>query len=327
MKHYRLIGFAVCFVLAFGCCSFALAQDRTKAYYNTHESEILPDARRAFSDGRYERTIDLCEWYYIIVGESTADELKDKATRCAKLSPEMESFVAAGQYDAAREKAKGILALNPDDKRAKEVSTYDPTRGKENGYNWVDLGLSVKWATCNVGASSPSDYGSYYAWGETTPKNVYSWAQYKYRVSGDDWINISFSKYNTVDKLGSVDNKTQLDLSDDAAHTNWGGLWRMPTEAEFNELKSNCTYTWATLNGKRGFMVTSKKNGNSIFFPAAGYQDAGNLEDAGSGGCYWSSSLDPDDPYSTRCLDFSSSGFHVGGSNRCLGFPIRPVME
>lgn len=101
----------------------------------------------------------------------------------------------------------------------------------------------------------------------------------------------------------------------------------MPTEAEFNELKSNCTYTWATLNGKRGYKITSKKNGNSIFIPAAGYLDAGNLEDAGSGGCYWSSSLDPDDPYSTRCLDFYSSGFHVGGSNRCLGFPIRPVME
>ncbi|MBR3609326.1 MAG: hypothetical protein IKL50_05525, partial [Bacteroidales bacterium] len=98
---------------------------------------------------------------------------------------------------------------------------YAPT-GMENGKGYVDLGLSVKWATCNVGATTPEEYGYYFAWGETTPKTTYYWSAYKYCNGTDD----SMTKYCTNSKYGIVDNKTTLELTDDAAHVNWGGSWR-----------------------------------------------------------------------------------------------------
>jgi len=202
-----------------------------------------------------------------------------------------------------------------------------PTTGKENGHEWVDLGLSVKWATCNVGASSPSEYGSYFAWGETSPKSDYSWKNYKFRVSGDSYDNVTFSKYNTKSDRGSVDNKTSLDSSDDAARANWGGKWRMPTKVEFDELKSNCTYTWTTQGGKNGYKVTSKKNGNSIFLPAAGYRRGTSVYYAGSYGLYWSSSLYTDYPHYAWRLLFGSSDFSTSNDNRYNGFSVRPVTE
>ena len=152
----------------------------------------------------------------------------------------------------------------------------------------VDLGLSVKWATMNIGASAPEEYGDYFAWGETEPKTDYSWETYK-------WCNGSsytITKYCTSASYGTVDNKTILDLSDDAANANWGGTWRMPTYAELTELKEKCTWTWTTQNGTKGYKVTSKTNGNSIFLPAAGYRGKTSLNDAGNAGYYWSSSLD-----------------------------------
>jgi len=201
------------------------------------------------------------------------------------------------------------------------------TSGFENGHEWVDLGLSVKWATCNVGASSPSEYGNYYAWGETSPKSEYSWENYKFRVSGDSSDNVTFSKYNTERGRGSVDNKTRLDLSDDAARVNWGDRWRMPTEAEFDELWSNCTCTWTRKGGKKGYKVTSKKNGNSIFLPAAGDRLGTSVYLAGSTGRYWSSSLLTDYPDSAWYLYFASSDFRTYIDERCDGRSVRPVTE
>ena len=143
--------------------------------------------------------------------------------------------------------------------------TYKPS-GSENGHEYVDLGLSVKWATCNVGATTPEGYGDYFAWGETEPKTTYSWSTYK-------WCNgteRTITKYCTDSDYGTVDNKSTLELTDDAAHVNWGGKWRMPTDDELCELisSSNCTWTWTTQNGVNGYKVTSKKNGNSIFLSA-----------------------------------------------------------
>lgn len=158
--------------------------------------------------------------------------------------------------------------------------------GNTNGHEYVDLGLSIKWATCNVGASKPEDYGDYYAWGETVTKSDYSWATYK-------WCNGSSStmtKYCTSSSYGKVDNKTVLDPEDDAAHVKWGGNWRMPTREEQDELRTKCTWTWTSQNGVYGRKVTGP-NGNSIFLPAAGCRFGGGLGDAGSNGYYWSSSL------------------------------------
>ena len=201
----------------------------------------------------------------------------------------------------------------------------------------VDLGLpsGLKWATCNVGADAPEEYGDYFAWGETEPKSEYTWVKYKFRVSGDSWDNVAFGKYNTESGRGTVDNKTVLELSDDAARANWGGSWRMPTYAEWEELRTKCTWSWTTQNGKNGSLVTGP-NGNSIFLPAAGYRDdtgfmnpGSSLINPGSFGNYWSSSLNTDAggyPSSAYGAWFSSVDVPgTGGSSRCYGKSVRPV--
>ena len=167
------------------------------------------------------------------------------------------------------------------------VANFEPD--PYNGHEYVDLGLpsGLKWATCNVGANSPEEYGDYFAWGETEPKDNYSWSTYKYCNSS----STTMTKYCTSSSYGTVDNKTVLELEDDAAYVNWGGSWRMPTRAEYAELRSNCRWEWTTQNGVKGYKVTSVVNGNSIFLPAAGYRYDDNLRNAGSSGNYWSSSL------------------------------------
>ena len=199
-----------------------------------------------------------------------------------------------------------------------------PNDGTENGYAYVDLGLSVKWATFNVGASKPEEYGDYFAWGETTTKSTYNWSTYKYCNGSSSTL----TKYNTSSSYGTVDNKTQLELSDDAAHVNWGGSWRMPTDAEMTELRTECTWTWTTQNGVNGYKVTSKKSGytnNSIVLPAAGYRYDSSLYGAGSGGYCWSSSLDSDYPYNAWRVRFYSSSVDRYYYDRYCGRSVRPV--
>ncbi|MBQ0020730.1 MAG: zinc finger-like domain-containing protein [Bacteroidales bacterium] len=164
--------------------------------------------------------------------------------------------------------------------------TTSNTTGKENGHEWVDLGLSVKWATMNVGATTASGYGEYYAWGETSSKSNYDWSTYKWSTGNTDHL----TKYCTSSRYGTVDDKRTLTLDDDAAHVNWGGKWRIPTNTEIKELFRNSTWKWTTQNGIKGIIVTSKINGNSIFLPAAG--DKGQVVSFNIvNGSYWSSSL------------------------------------
>ena len=202
----------------------------------------------------------------------------------------------------------------------KSSSSSDHT-GTENGHGYVDLGLSVKWAICNVGASKPEDYGDHFAWGETTTKSVYGWSTY-------NWCNgtsSTLTKYNTSNIYGTVDQKTKLELSDDAARVNWGGKWRMPTYDEFLELREKCTWKWTTQNGVKGYMITN--NGNSMFLPAAGYRYESSLINAGSLGYYWSSSLETGIPYYAWYMELNSimeeEGSHRG--NRSAGRSVRPV--
>ena len=193
--------------------------------------------------------------------------------------------------------------------------------GSVNGYDYVDLGLSVKWATCNVGADSPEDYGDYFAWGETKPKSTYKWSTYEWCQGS----TTTLTKYCTYSSYGKVDNKTQLDLSDDAARANWGGSWRMPTHDELTELREKCSWTGTTQNGVEGYKVTSKTNGNSIFLPAAGYRYNSSLYDAGSYGYYWSSSLYTVSPNDARFVYFDSSRVDWNFSSRYYGRSVRPV--
>ena len=189
---------------------------------------------------------------------------------------------------------------------------------------YVDLGLpsGLLWATCNIGASSPEDYGDYYAWGETETKSNYSWSTYK-------WYNGSettMTKYCTSSSYGTVDNKTTLDLEDDVAHVKWGGSWRMPTKSEQEELHNSCTWTWTTQNGTNGYKVTGT-NGNSIFLPAAGCRYYTSLDYAGSHGLYWSSSLDSGYSRYAYSLYFYSGGVGWRTYYRSYGFSVRAVCQ
>lgn len=210
-----------------------------------------------------------------------------------------------------------------------------PSTGSSNGHGYVDLGLSVKWATCNVGAASPSDFGSYFAWGETTSKKEFKWANYKFRISGNNWQNVTLRKYNNDKKRGAVDNKNRLEPADDAARANWGGKWRIPTRDEWVELRDRCTWTWTTIGGKKGYKVTSNVNGKSIFLPASEYSPA-SANDKGPIGRYWSSDcyVDPSGEYNGgHALDVYS--YKISSSShgtdywlgRQFGFSVRPVTE
>ena len=200
----------------------------------------------------------------------------------------------------------------------------------------VDLGLSVLWASCNLGesglVSSPEEYGAYYAWGETETKDNYSWSTYKFGNSSSG----PFSKYNTKSLYGTVDNKTVLETGpngDDVASKKLGGKWRMPTYEEWTALRTNCTWTWTSNynnTGIAGRIVKSNVSGHtdkSIFLPAAGYRNVTGLYNAGSRGYYWSSSLYTVSPYYAWDVYFNSD--NVGGYNnyRYNGLSVRPVSE
>ncbi len=200
-----------------------------------------------------------------------------------------------------------------------------PVCPKKQEHEWVDLGLSVKWATCNVGAEKPEDYGDYFAWGETQPKEQYDWTTYLHCKG----TNKTLTKYCTISSYGYngfTDNKTVLDPEDDAATVNWGGAWRMPTDEEFTELQEQCTCTWTTQNGVTGHKVVGK-NGNSIFLPAAGYMNGASLGIVGSNGYYWSSSRNTSNTSNALHVSFSSSYVGMGIIVRYCGQSVRPVCQ
>ena len=182
------------------------------------------------------------------------------------------------------------------------ATAQSPATGQILGHDYVDLGLSVMWATCNIGASSPSDYGDYFAWGEAETKS-------------------SYTKDNSATYGKSSD--TFLD----AASGQWGSLWRMPTRAECQELIDNCTWQWTTVGGHKGYRVTSKKNGSSIFLPAAGGRYTTQLNNADEWGYYWSSSPYESNSNNAYFLTFSSGYRIVYWSYRYYGASIRPVSE
>lgn len=199
--------------------------------------------------------------------------------------------------------------------------------GRIAGHDFVDMGLSVKWATCNVGTTTPSGYGTYFAWGETSPKSEYNIENYKFLESGDYFMEAHYLKYVINSKNGVVDNKKRLDPEDDAAHVHWGGSWRMPTLQELEELSVECEWKVATYGGRKGFIVTSKKNGNSLFLPAAGYKMDKEYNWRGRTGDYWTSSLDEKFSFDAyhRMAMVENPQDNCFSTSRTLGMTIRPV--
>lgn len=229
----------------------------------------------------------------------------------------------------------------------KEVAYYSD--GTDNGYAYVDLGLSVRWATCNVGADKPIDCGCYYAWGETSHKSDYNWSTYKYGTDRD-----KLTKYCNDAAYGSegfTDDLVVLVPSDDVAKAMMGGRWRMPTYGELQELKGGCFWQWSDDykgTGVGGFIVYKAKadadkgkvkcedsnpaleavysiDDAHIFLPAAGFRIDGRLTDLEYSGNYASSSMHLDKPFSAWCLNFSSSALELLYCYRYYGQSVRAV--
>jgi len=191
-------------------------------------------------------------------------------------------------------------------------------------HDWVDLGLpsGTLWATCNVGASAPEEYGDYFAWGETEPKEFYDWTNYKWN-SGAASSTIRLTKYCTISTYGTVDNRTELDSEDDAAYVNWGTSWQMPTFAQLQELIDKCTSKWTTMNDVNGYQLTGP-NGNSLFLPAAG--NGGPSDDAGKGCYYWSRTLKSEYPQCAYYVFRTNSGnWWKTDTYRKGGYSVRAV--
>lgn len=226
--------------------------------------------------------------------------------------------------------------------------------GYSNGHKFVDLGIvvngkSVYWATTNIGAELPADYGQYFAWGETvgygsSPQGAvqdvtveilddrkFDWVSYSSDLC--DGSETTMKKYCNDSSYGPIDDKTVLDPEDDAAHVKWQGAWRMPTEEEQDALLTQCTWTWTTMKNSAGKSVNGYKvsnntdSGKYIFLPAAGYRSDGNLCNARSYGFYWSSSLYANGSGLASCFGFYLDNQYANCNYRCVGLPIRPVCQ
>jgi hypothetical protein len=303
------------------------------SYCSALTSIILPSSLHDISFGAFRG----CSSLESITIPATVTRIGQVAfDGCTKLEVIMESATPCTLYPDSYETYPGeTCAFGLSGNRVKAI--YVPTEESVNTYKaatywstyssiikWigervplvaaVDLGLTsgLKWASFNVGANAPEDYGEYFAWGETTTKTDYK----------GDWSNYfdpSFTKYN-------IYGKGLLDLENDAANANWGGSWRMPTDAEWKELSTECAWTWTTQNEKNGYLVTGP-NGNSIFLPAAGNQDGTSLNFAGSYGFYWSSMLYVNDSHYARIVRFHFGEVERVYGARCHGRSVRPVTE
>lgn len=203
----------------------------------------------------------------------------------------------------------------------------DPEPEKDTFVEAVDLGLSVKWASCNVGATRPEGYGDYYAWGEIIPKEEYHWSTYKWSNDSE----YSLIKYNDSVYYGAVDNKSILEIEDDAAMMNWGEKWRMPTFNEAEELVEKCEWIWTTYNGVAGCKVVSKVKGyenSSIFIPAAGICRDGSIGGIGLYCGFWTASIFIEPSYAfVASYDVYNGCVSLHDGLRYIGITIRAVAE
>ncbi len=226
----------------------------------------------------------------------------------ARLEKEQQEREAAAKAEQAR--------LEKERQEKKLLEQYNRTHGSKNGHDWVDLGLSVKWATCNVGSSKAEDYGNYYAWGETSTKA-------KYAEENSLTYGIIPDKLKS---LGYKDEEGNLTPSHDAVRANWGSTWRLPTQAEMEELENKCTWKWTTQNGVNGYKITGP-NGNSIFLPAAGNRSGASLYRSGEYGYYWSSTSFEGNINRAHSLYFDNGYQNVSWNLRYSGLSVRPVTE
>ena len=285
--------------------SIAAEQQRIAAERKAKEEEerkaqeradsIAAEQQRLEQERKRRETAEKAEQERIAAERKTKEEAERKAKEDAERKAKEEA-----ERLAAEKKRK-----EEEDRKRREASNR--SHGTINGHEYVDLGLSVKWATCNVGASSPGDYGHHYAWGETTTKSDYS-----------------ASTSTTYDKqMNSIAGNSTYDV----ARREWGGTWRLPTKKELRELIDNCTWTLTTQNGHNGYKVTSKKNGNSIFLPAAGGRYGTSPGTRGAYAFYWSATPKEGGTKEAYYLFFKDGRRGVVGCFRDSGRSVRPVCE
>lgn len=212
-----------------------------------------------------------------------------------------------------------ILLLCSLDIPAQDVLVTRHSKGMDNGHEWVDLGLSVKWATCNVGANSPQEFGSFFAWAESKPKNSFYWKNYF------DSLDSQGKKFRYYYNNGG---KTHIETWEctDAARQIWGGGWRTPSYAEMQELVKKCTWTQKTINGVKGYEVKGP-NGNSIFLPATGWRWGTKHAFQGVGADYWTNAIDSKNSRLAHNLHFEGTVIGIYSIERYMGRVIRPVVK
>lgn len=235
--------------------------------------------------------------------------------------------------NASKKKQNASSFITPEPKPSANETTVliksIQPKNEINGHEYVDLGLSVKWATCNIGANKPEEYGCYFAWGEVSPKNSYTELNYKHVKLGKKIFNVFKSEIlldNSID-FDMFDNIGQnISISKyDAAKINWESSWRLPTEKECEELVKRCQWIWTSLNGKAGYKIIGP-NGNSLFLPAGGWRISTLHRDVGSYGEYWTSTQGNGTTYA-YCIHFKNGQYLVNLLNRHHGYNIRPVAD
>ena len=305
--------------------------DGTHETFTRTRPEVKVTNITLYTSGNWELADDILLFIHNSNGQKDSQQLyayiepdaADNKDVVWSSSDESVATVVNGVVQAVGEGNAYIVCALADgsDVSATCVVTVMRQKAYNSGYEYVDLGLSVKWATMNVGANAPEEYGDYFAWGETLPKNEYSWENY-------EWCKGSYStltKYCTHSDYGTVDNKTVLDPEDDAASENWGSTWRMPTKEELDELMEDCSWKRVTQNGVDGRLVTGR-NGNSIFLPAAGFCKDSSLYHAGDNGYYVSSSCYHWESYSSGLyFEPDLKWILEVKCTRCDGFCVRAV--
>ena len=260
--------------------------------------------------------------YGICYSTEPSPTIKNQLALCADSVEQLCELV--GLEAATMYYARAFVQNSSDVLYGNEITFTTAERLTEAGYEYVDMGLSVKWATMNVGATVPEEGGKYYAWGEVEEKETYMWDNYHYGNS-----RTTLTKYCDSEAYGTVDNKAVLDLLDDAAYMSWGGKWRMPTYNEWDELLRNSTWTWVEQNGVKGVRVRSTKNGNCIFLPTTGYKVGADLNNKDINIVFWTSSLSKNGSYMSYGVSVESPNNTASfyGFNRYNGYPIRAVMD
>jgi hypothetical protein len=321
-------------LLVNGMVSVLLGQEKSLSYYDQHPEEILRDAQGYFRKGNYERTIDLCKYHYIIVGDSSADALQKKAELCERLTKEINEKTE--ELQSANPEDPLVLKLNPVESVLDSIhvivnndggtssggdgdsnSTPDnksdsvtETEKDINGIQWVDLGLpsGLKWATKNIGAKQNSDFGFFFSWDEDTLKDSDDAYVIKTRAVG---------AYSTQ----------QTSAQKDAATHFLGAPWRTPNNKDWEELKVFCSWTWMMVNGRAGYLVESFKNGNSIFLPACGCYGTQDNRIGRQQGYYWSSTPQIGEPRKGNCFLFNEKRIETKTYLFSFGLSIRAVSD